>query len=99
MKALKYKLAAAKASHAALTSPTQMPDTKAYTRAVEFIAEYGATLLGNSNVNDAKRKTQNEIIARHEAVMEYRKEKARRAQVIADIQLELYAAATRSDLE
>jgi hypothetical protein len=76
-----------------------MPDTKAYTRAVNYIRQYGAKLRGGDNVDDTDRKFYNEIIARNDAVLAYRADKKRLSDAVNAIRHEMLAAATRSDLE
>ena len=97
MKALKYKLAAAKAAHTALKSPAQMPDAKTYARAHAFIVAQGAALKDDGF--NPQRRIHAPVIVAHDAVLAYRVEKSALAQAIADVQLELYAAQTASDLE
>jgi hypothetical protein len=99
LKALKLQLAIAKQEYIGLTAPCLMPDTKAYTRAIDYIRQYGATLIGNSNVDDTLRKFHSGIIARNDAVLAYRAEKKRLSEAVNTIRREMLAAATRSDLE
>ena len=97
MKALRYKLAAAKAAHTALKSPAQMPDAKTYARAVTFLTKHG-TALKDDGYNP-ERRTHTGVLGSYEAVLEYRRKKALLAAAVTDVQLELYAAQLASDLE
>jgi uncharacterized protein (DUF4415 family) len=91
MKALKLKLAIAKEEHAALRPTVQLPDTKAYTRAVAFITNRGATF--NEDGYNPERRQHLAIIARNDLVMAYRAEKKRLSDAVNAIRLEMLAVA------
>jgi hypothetical protein len=97
LNALKYKLAAAKTAYQGIKCLTVMPDAKALTRAKSFISLNGAELKPDGH--NPKRKDYLAILAQHEEVVSYRKEKQRLAAVVEAVQLEMYATATKSDLE
>jgi hypothetical protein len=92
MKHLKYKLALAKAAHAALKSPAPMPRFETYTRAQRFFD------LGGS-LHDDMFCSHLDTIKAHDAVLAYRKEKAALANAVMEVQRELYEASLPSDLE
>jgi hypothetical protein len=90
MKDLKQKLIAAKKAHAALRQPMRMPDTKTYTRAAFFITLNGSGLDGSDL--DTKRIAFNKILAQHNTVITYRKEKVKLANTIVDVRKAMLAA-------
>jgi hypothetical protein len=97
MKHLKYKLALAKAAHAALKSPAQMPSAKEYDIARGFISDNGATFKEDGY--DPQRKKYLPVIQAHDAVLAYRTRKAELANAVTEVQRELYEASKPSDLE
>ena len=109
MKALRQKLAAAKAAHAACRAPCLAPHALAIHAAQQWLEKYALDAnflyrnmdLGKSpcGITRQQLNQRRQILADRDAVLAYRVEKSALAQVVADVQQELYAASQPSDLE
>lgn len=105
---LRQKLAAAKAAHAACRAPCLAPHALAIHAAQQWLEKY-APQARNLDAAPAKQNAgeitrdqlnqRRQILADRDAVLAYRVKKSALAQVVADVQQELYAASQPSDLE
>lgn len=94
MHALKYKLAAAKAAHTACKCLCLAPHPIAVKKAIKRLKHYVET-----QIPDAFLAYHAQILSDRDAVLAYRAKKAALAQAVTEVQFELYAAQTASDLE
>ena len=90
---LSAELRTAKAAHTAHKCFVQMPHPTQVSTAQTYITKYGA------NINDADARRQYQVIKDRDAVLTYRKEKARLADNITAIQRRIFETTQPSDLE